>query len=49
MQCGTTYEKTQNIAVTYYNIYYTKCEKKLKWNKCGAATSKRFFTNKTLP
>jgi hypothetical protein len=27
MQCGVTCEKTQNIAVTYYNIYYTKCEK----------------------
>jgi hypothetical protein len=24
MQRGVTYGKTQNIAVAYYNIYYTK-------------------------
>ncbi len=38
-----------NIAVMYNNIHYTKCEKYiLKWNKCGAPTSKRSFTNKML-
>ncbi len=28
MQRVVTYEKSQNIAMTYYNIHYTKCEKK---------------------
>ena len=27
MQCTVTYDKIYSIAVTYYNIYHTKCEK----------------------